>query len=804
MVVTWTAPTSNGGSAVTGYKLYRNSTLVNSPTSGATTYTDSGLTAGTSYSYQIVATNVAGDSTISSATSGTTRPAAATSVAGTITAATTVSVSWTASVSPVVTGYKLYYRAGTSGAFTEWTAGTNDTSPTSVTGLIAGTDYYFRVDAYVNNDSPATAFETASTVSAAVTAITTPAAPSGAAGTTGNTQIAVSWTAASATTAAPVTGYKVYYKTAAATSYTLATTSTATSYTITGLTNGTTYNVKVMSYNSAGETTLVTTDQVTTTPVTVPGAPTVGTPTGGTLSLSVVVTASATTGGETPSTYKVYVYNTSNTLITSSSVAYSSAAQTITVSGLTAGTSGTAYYVKASATNSAGESTLSAASANTTVYNVPSTPGVPTATAGSGQLAATWTLSTANNGSTITGYQISAYTASTATTGAVSTCTTANATSTTCTVSSLTNGTTYYLRSMAQNAAGYSVPSAASTPYTACAVPTAPVATGSYAFANSGSADGSVVVTIGIPTVAGNGCAVTSYMGEVLNGGVSVGTCTISGATGSTCNVSSLNSQVAYTVRSKATNSMGDSSWYSIGSLTAIGKPTIPSFSFTQGTPADQGTAGGTQYGAYTVSITWGAASYKGVTAGANPYALTCTANTTVATTELSSTPLAAATTASYSSSLVIASGNGATNTTATSRTCALTASGTANSFVKVGDYAPTATSTTYTSASSSQTTALPGYAYPYPYPSHYPSHYGGHYPAHYSGHYPAHYSGHYPVHYSGHYPVHYSGHYPVHYGGHYPAHYGGHYPRHYGAHYPRHYGAHYPAAYYPPNLRRY
>lgn len=64
--LTWTAPSDNGGSSITGYKLYRNTTA------GATTlvqtlgnvnsYTDTGLIAGTTYYFRVKAMNSTGDS----------------------------------------------------------------------------------------------------------------------------------------------------------------------------------------------------------------------------------------------------------------------------------------------------------------------------------------------------------------------------------------------------------------------------------------------------------------------------------------------------------------------------------------------------------------------------------------------------------------------------------------------------------------------------------------------------------------------------------------------------------------------
>ena len=70
--LSWTASTDNVG--VTGYKVYRNSVLVGSPTT--TNYSNTGLTASTTYSYTVAACDAAGNcSAQSSAVSATTQAA---------------------------------------------------------------------------------------------------------------------------------------------------------------------------------------------------------------------------------------------------------------------------------------------------------------------------------------------------------------------------------------------------------------------------------------------------------------------------------------------------------------------------------------------------------------------------------------------------------------------------------------------------------------------------------------------------------------------------------------------------------
>jgi len=77
--LSWTAPSNNGGSAITGYKIERSidagstwSTIVANTASTSTTFSDMGLTTNTSYTYRVSAINSVGTSSPSNNASATT------------------------------------------------------------------------------------------------------------------------------------------------------------------------------------------------------------------------------------------------------------------------------------------------------------------------------------------------------------------------------------------------------------------------------------------------------------------------------------------------------------------------------------------------------------------------------------------------------------------------------------------------------------------------------------------------------------------------------------------------------------
>uniref|UniRef100_UPI0018CC17A0 fibronectin type III domain-containing protein n=5 Tax=Microbacterium TaxID=33882 RepID=UPI0018CC17A0 len=247
-VVSWKAPTSNGGSAITGYTVTASPGGAKVTTTGATTGTVTGLTNGTAYKFLVTATNAVGTS-VPSAVSEAVTPVAAPKAPGAPTAVTAVAgngqatVSWKAPASnggSAITGYTVTASPG--GAKVTTTSATTGT----VTGLTNGTAYTFTVTA-----KNAIGTSVASAASAAVTpttAPTAPVAPTAVSAVAGNAQATVSWTASVSNGGSAITGYTVTAQPGGKT----ATTTGATTATVTGLANGTAYTFTVKATNAVG------------------------------------------------------------------------------------------------------------------------------------------------------------------------------------------------------------------------------------------------------------------------------------------------------------------------------------------------------------------------------------------------------------------------------------------------------------------------------------------------------------------------------------------------------------------------
>ncbi len=246
----------NAVTGATGYRVYRRTTssgsytLIASPTT--TSYTNTGLTNGTTYRYVVRARSTTLESADSLAVSAT--PTAAMLAPPTNVSATagsgSVALSWGAVTG--ATGYRVYRGTTSGGPYSLLASTTSRTY--SNTGLVNGTTYYYVVRAYNASVQSVDSQQVAATPTAA-----SPAAPSGVAASPGNGAVTLSWG-----TVSGAASYRVYRGTTSGGPYALVASPTATSYSDTGLTNGATYYYVVRTFNGTLES--VNSAQVSATP----------------------------------------------------------------------------------------------------------------------------------------------------------------------------------------------------------------------------------------------------------------------------------------------------------------------------------------------------------------------------------------------------------------------------------------------------------------------------------------------------------------------------------------------------------
>jgi titin len=151
ITVAFTAPASNGGSAITSYEYIVGAGSWTAVGSTSSPFTITGLTNGVTYSVQLRAVNAAGSGTASSAGSATPR--------------TVPSVPYNLSVSPLhqkatliwsvptsnggatISDYAVQYSSNSGSTWTTFVDGVSSTASTTVTGLTNGINYAFRVAA---------------------------------------------------------------------------------------------------------------------------------------------------------------------------------------------------------------------------------------------------------------------------------------------------------------------------------------------------------------------------------------------------------------------------------------------------------------------------------------------------------------------------------------------------------------------------------------------------------------------------------------------------------------------------------
>jgi fibronectin type 3 domain-containing protein len=390
----WGAPSSTGGSMITGYRVYRGppgqpKTLL--ATLGVMfLYTDANVTIGVQYAYDVTAVNVMGEGPhsnelVASPIGPPSAPALDPAVGGD----GSVGLSWTtpASNGSPIAGYNVYRGTSSGGeTFLETLGSVTTYSDLTVTN---GTTYYYEVTAFSAVGEGPRSNERSATPARIADAPTLDSA------TAGDNTVTLAWSAPASTGGVPITAYRIFRGASSGSETLLATVGNVTAYTDTTAVNTTTYFYEVSAVNLAGES--PRSNERSATAGAPPTAPAIDLVTRGDGAVGLDWSAPASSGGYAITEYRIYRGTSpgGETLLTSAPANVTSFAD----GGLT---NGTTYFYEVSAVNARGEGPRSS--------EVSATPGLPSppalvATPANGSVVLSWTPA-ADGGVPVTGYRM--------------------------------------------------------------------------------------------------------------------------------------------------------------------------------------------------------------------------------------------------------------------------------------------------------------------------------------------------------------------------------------------------------------
>ncbi|HAG11515.1 MAG TPA: hypothetical protein DCK76_09080 [Desulfotomaculum sp.] len=172
--LTWTDNSSNE----TGFKIERklsggSYSQLNKVSANTTSYTDTGLSSSTKYSYRVYAYNSSSNSKYSNEVNATTTNdttlAAPSKLSASVQSATSIKLTWTDNSSNE-TGFKIE-RKLSGGSYSQLNMVSANTTSYTDTGLSGGTKYYYRVYAYNSSSNSKYSNEVNATTNAAATVI---------------------------------------------------------------------------------------------------------------------------------------------------------------------------------------------------------------------------------------------------------------------------------------------------------------------------------------------------------------------------------------------------------------------------------------------------------------------------------------------------------------------------------------------------------------------------------------------------------------------------------------------------------
>ncbi len=285
LLLTWTRPATDGGSAITGYRIWRSPNgvtgwviLVASTGNTATRYLHSGLAPGTTRFYRVAALNARGQGDYTDPVKGTTkaaRPGQPRNLRAHAAGPTSITLAWEAPSSDGgerITGYTIRWRGPNDGT---WITIPRNTGPQETifthTGLPPATVYRYQVAAVNSVGTGQWSFEAQTSTHPDI-----PAAPTGLrARPVGTSRIDLSWSAPRNTGGTPIFGYRIEASDDERRTWRIVrrnTNSQGTTFSDVNLQPATTRHYRVAAINTAG-TGPFSDFASATTEATVPGAP---------------------------------------------------------------------------------------------------------------------------------------------------------------------------------------------------------------------------------------------------------------------------------------------------------------------------------------------------------------------------------------------------------------------------------------------------------------------------------------------------------------------------------------------------
>ncbi|HME55768.1 MAG TPA: PQQ-binding-like beta-propeller repeat protein [Candidatus Lokiarchaeia archaeon] len=368
VTLSWSPPSSNIYSAITGYKIYKGTTsggeTLLTTVGNVLTYNVTGLTNGQIYYFKVAAVNGQGTgatSTEASTTAGL--PGIPRNLLATR-SVKQIALTWDPPASnggSPITNYVIFQ--STLSGYEALRAITGNVTLYVDSSLANNQVYYYFISA---ENAIGQGLQTSEV--SAVTA-STPGAPVNLQATIENGQVQLSWVTPASDGGTPITGYSIYCGNSSGNEELLTTVGVVLNYTATGLTNGQVYYFKVAAVNFAG--TSANSTEASATPATVPGVPRTVAASGGSAQVTLTWAAPASNGGSNITGYKIYRGTTSGAEVYLTTVGN---VLTYTDKGVT---NGQMYYYEISAVNGQGEGLKSNETSAKPASSGSTGPGIP-------------------------------------------------------------------------------------------------------------------------------------------------------------------------------------------------------------------------------------------------------------------------------------------------------------------------------------------------------------------------------------------------------------------------------------------